>query len=389
MKNQNLFHYRPISVCDSHFHLSAPHTVYDSVKIFSSIMEYFDFERITLMSYLQETLHICPFDNAKALYIKDVMNKADPTRKVYACGGLHHYMDDRDTAEGYLEQMKRMYALGFDGIKMLEGKPALRKRIGRRLDDPIYAPALAFAEEKGMPVTLHVGDPPSFWDITQITEGEIKQGWFCDETFPTLAQLREETEGILRKFPKLQVILAHFYFLAHDLEACVKLMETYPNVMLDLTPGGVMFAEFSKRPDDWRLFFRKYAHRILYGTDTLNTYLCEKPEEYGQNYTQHRINLVRRALEYTEPFEDPDYGTITPLHLEDDVLSKIYRDNFIRLYGEPRDVSDNESADYAAELLSLHESGTLTSGDALRDTLDKENLRRIYSYFLSSDMVTN
>ncbi len=240
-----------------------------------------------------------------------------------------------------------------------------------------------------MPFTLHVGDPPSFWDITKITEAEIKRGWFCDETHPTLAQLRNETEGILRKFPKMKLTLAHFYFLAHDPEACVKLMETYPNVMLDLTPGGVMFAEFSKRIDDWRLFFRKYADRIFYGTDTYNTYLCEKPEDYGKNYTSHRINLVRRALEYSEPFEDPDYGTIIPLHLEDDVLSKIYRDNFIRLYGEPRDVSDNETADYAAELLSQYEAGMLKSGSDSRDALDIGNLRRIYGYFLTSDMVTN
>jgi len=389
MTNQDLFHYRPFSVCDSHFHLSAPQTVDDSVKIFSAIMEYFNYDRAALMCYLQDVKENFYADNVKSLFIKDVMNKADPDRKVYACGAFLHYMDKRDTAESYLNQIKRMYALGFDGIKCLEGKPAVRKMIGRRLDDPVFDQAFAFAEEKGMPVTYHVGDPPSFWNIHQITEAEIRRGWFCDETFPTLAQLREEAEGILRKFPKLPVVLAHFYFLAHDPEACVKLMETYPNVMLDLTPGGVMFAEFSKRPEDWRLFFRKYAHRIFYGTDTYNTYLCEKPEDYGKTYTQHRINLVRRALEYSEPFDDPDYGTITPLHLEDDVLTKIYRENFIRLYGDPRDVSDNESADYAAELLSLYESGLLTNGDDRRDALDKENLRRIYSYFLSSDMVTN
>lgn len=389
MTNQDVFRYRPIAVCDSHFHLSVPQKVDDSVKIFSMMMEYFDLERMALMCYTHNADAPYPADNAKALYIKDVMNKANPARHVYAFGSFHHYMDSRDTAEGYLAQVKRMHALGFDGIKLLDGKPGLYKRLARRLDDARYDPALSYAEEMGIPVTLHVGDPPSFWDPAQITEAERTRGWFCDETFPTLPQLRAETEGLLKKHPKLRVVLAHFYFIAHDYEACVRLMETYPNIMLDLTPGGVMFAEFSKCPEKWRQFFVRYADRILYGTDTYNIYLCEKAEDYGRNYTQHRINLLRRALEYAKPFEDPNYGTIIPLALDDGTLTKIYRENFIRLCGEARDVRDSETSDYAAELLSLYAAGELSSGDAQRDALDTENLRRVYDYFLVSDMVTN
>ena len=28
--------------------------------------------------------------------------------------------------------------MGYDGIKMLDGKPGIRKRLNRRLDDPAY-----------------------------------------------------------------------------------------------------------------------------------------------------------------------------------------------------------------------------------------------------------
>jgi len=389
MTNQDVFGYRPIAVCDSHFHLSYPQTVDDSVKIFSMIMEYFDLERMALMCYTLNSAGPHPADNAKALYIKDVMNKATPHRRIYAFGSFSHRTDGRDTAEGYLAQAKRIYALGFDGIKILDGKPSVYKRIGRPLDDPIYDSALSYAEETGMPVTIHVGDPPSFWDPAQITEAERARGWFCDESCPTLPELRGQTERLLQKHPRLKVILAHFFFLSHDHEACVRMMETYPNLSFDLTPNGYMYADFTKEPAVWRAFFVRYADRILYGTDTYNTHLFETAADYGRNPHLLRPNLVRRALEFSEPFEDVTHGTIVPLALDEGTLTKIYRENFIRLCGEPRDVSDNETADYAAELLSLFESGALSTGSAQRDALDIANLRRVYGYFLSSDMVTN
>jgi len=390
MTNNDVYGYKPFKVCDGHFHLSFPFTVEDSLTIYKNVMEYFNYDRAALMVYVHDVEDQFYCDNAKALYFKDVLNKHYGKGKIYACGSLMHYYDERDTSEGYLNQMQTLYSLGFDGVKWLDGKPACRKKMARRLDDPIFDKAFAYAEEMGMPFVIHVGDPPEFWDITKISEHAIKRGWFCDETFPTLEQLREETEGVLKKFPKLDVTLAHFYFISQDLEACEKLFETYPNVSLDLTPGGVMFANFSQRIDDWRRFFVKYADRIHYGTDTYNMVKYDNLEDYGRHGIEHRINLVRRALEKAEPFEDKNYGTILPLNLDDDTLTKIYRTNFIKKYGEePRDVSDYDTAAYTADVLMKYESGIFYSVNDDRNRLEIENLRKVYTYFTNSDPVSN
>jgi len=389
MTNQEVFGYKPFDICEGHFHLSFPYTVDESVKMYKNIFNYFGYERGSLMCYLHDVQENFYADNAKALYIKDVFNKAEPGKKLYACASLCHYFDERDTADGYLEQGKLMYLLGFDGFKMLEGKPGLRKKLGRRLDDAILDKFYAYAEEMHMPITMHVADPPSFWDRSKVSEYALKKGWFCDETFPTLAQFREETESVLAKFPKLSVTLAHFYFISQDLDYTVNLMEKYPNVRLDLTPGGEMFANFTKRIDDWRKFFVKYADRIDYGTDTYNMLLSDNLEDYGKHYIQHRINLVRRTLEYSEPFEDSSYGTIIPLNLDDVTLSKIYRENFITKYGEVRDVCDASASEYAGDLLMKYQSGALSSGNAEQDAMDIANLKTVYSYFNGSDPVSN
>jgi len=317
----------------------------------------------------------------KALYTKAVMNEEAGRDRVYAFGGVYHYHDERDTADGYLEQVKKIRALGFDGIKKMDGKPGPRKALGKPMDDPIFDKMFEYAEANDMPVTYHVGDPPEYRDINRISEYALKAGWFCDESYPALDQLRVETEGILKKFPKLRVTLAHFCFLSQDLEACVKLFETYPNVSFDITPGGEMFANFSKRPADWNAFFRKYAEHIHFGTDTHNYGYCENIEGYGRNAEFRRSNPVRRCLETSEPFEHPQYGTVNPIALDDDTIMTIYRDNFVKRPGSTRDIDFRLAGECAKEARKFFESGAVWDKANPNNACEKENLNVICSYF--------
>ena len=40
-------------------------------------------------------------------------------------------------------------------------------------------------------------------------------------------------------------------------------MDKYPNVYMDMTPGGEMFPNFELDSEKWRNFFVKYHKRIL------------------------------------------------------------------------------------------------------------------------------
>ena len=193
--------------------------------------------------------------------------------------------------------------------------------------------------------------------------------------------MRAEVEGILQKHPKLRLTLAHFFFLADNLEECVRLYETYPNLSFDLTPGGEMFKNFQNRLPEWRVFFKKYSARIYLGTDTYNNYYSEKPEDYEAN-VGHRLNLVRRMLETAAAFEDSSYGILQPLALDGEVLQNIYHDNYVRLVGEPRPVQAPLAAAYASGLMTSFEHGHVTTGDAERDGREMESLGILYRRFL-------
>lgn len=380
MTNELQNNYGHYNVCDTHVHLTYSKPVEQTIKIFENIMNWFCYERIVLLSVHHLSPGGDPANNAKALYCKTVINAKHSAHKVYAFGNVFHYYDGRDTADGYLRQIELMDKLGFDGIKLLDGKPGYRKKLGKPLDDPIFDKFYQYAEQHNIPITLHLGDPASFWDKTQMSEYELKAGWFCDETYPTLEQLRSEVEGILTKFPKLRLNLAHFYFLGHDLEACVDFFERWENVTFDLCPGGIMFVGFSERHQEWKNFFNTYAHRLYFGTDTYNFFYSENLEEYEEEVGE-RINQSRRMLEGLEPFKDRTYGVLTPLNLTPDTLQKIYHDNCVRNLGEPRVISMELAAAYASDVLTKFEHGFVTTLDDVRDTSEMENLQIIYRYF--------
>ena len=382
MTNQEIFHYRPYPLCDGHIHITFAHPVETTARILADTMTYFDYERIAILGLQQDSKdNGDPGNNLKALYCKSVLNRLYPDRRVYAFSGIYHRYDENDTAEGYLRQAQMLYAMGFDGIKILDGKPKMRKKLGRRLDDPIFDLFYAYAEEHDLPVTMHLGDPPEFWDISKISEYALRVGWYCDETYPTLEEMREEVYGILRRFPRLRLTLAHFFFLSQDLQTCEALFETYPGLSFDVTPGGEMFANFSKDPAAWHDFFVRYSDRILLGTDTNNYTLHETLADNGKNADHVRLNLVRRCLETDEPFSTPNYGTLIPLALDDDTLMNIYHNNVILRLGDPRPICFRAAADAAEELRALLEDGILCDKDDARNALERANFDTLTTYF--------
>lgn len=382
MTNRDRFGFRPIPLCDGHIHMTHAHPLGDTVQILADTMTWYDCERIAILSLpqLSEEKND-PLQNAKVLYTKSVMNEMYPERTVYAFGNLYHRRDGSDTAQGYLAQAKALWDMGFDGIKIFDGKPKMRKLLGRRLDDPMFDGFYAFLQEHDLPVTMHLGDPPEFWDIDRVSEYALQAGWFCDETYPTLEQMREEALGILDKFPRLRLTMAHFFFLSQDLEACEALLETYPTLCLDLTPGGEMFENFSKRPEDWRAFFLRHADRISLGTDTYNFSLRATLPEYGKDADYVRTNLVRRYLEGTEPFAHPYLGTLVPLGMDEDTLTTIYRGNFIRRMGDARAVSFRAAAEHLHTLRAPITDGTFRYADDERTALELDNFRVMQDYF--------
>ena len=245
----------------------------------------------------------------------------------YAFGGL-----DYATGRDYLQQAKNLIKMGFDGIKMLEGKPTTRKQLGMALDDEAYDPYYSFLEETGFPVLFHVADPATFWDREKAPGWAVEHGWLYDESDVPYEQLYTEVENMLRKHPLIRGIFAHFYFLSDDRERAQRFLDCHPNVSIDITAGIEMYENFSKDPEFWREFFIKNANRIVFGTDSTDT--PAPPDSEEMRIDQHS-EMELRFLRTADVF--PYFGTeMRGLGLPDDVLEKILSKNFMALAGEPK-----------------------------------------------------
>jgi predicted TIM-barrel fold metal-dependent hydrolase len=136
-------------------------------------------------------------------------------------------------------------------------------------------------------------------------------------------------------FPELNITFAHFFFLSDDPDEAVRVMEKYPNVHFDLTPGGEMFVNFSKNPQYWHDFFTHYSDRILFGTDSNSIKACNK--ELNE--------MVYKALVYShdEFVIEKVYGRdwhLKGLALDEEVVSKICHKNYYDFVGDINPVNE-------------------------------------------------
>ena len=380
MNNVQINNYLPLPLCDVHTHLLRREPIDTSLGIFRTMMDHYGYASVNIACcHRVDPEDVDAANVLKGLYLKARLNEDGPDRAV-VYGNPTHFYDGRDTAENYLAQVQTQYAMGVDGFKILNGKPQNRKRMGRPLCDRIFDKMYAFLEENSIPVLMHLGDPPHFWgDKSEMSAYGLAHGWWCgDGTFPSLEELREEVSGILTKFPRLKLCMAHFYFLGHDPEGARAFMERWENVSLDLTPGGIMFVGFDAQPEKWQRFFADFSHRIFFGTDNSNN-VNGDPAAYFER-SGAPVNLVRRMLEWDKTKEVPYSGekTLTPMHLPREQIDNICSGNYRRLHPASRPLDAALIAEKAAALAVALRSGEVFDNDPAREM---ENLAVIEAYF--------
>ena len=95
------------------------------------------------------------------------------------------------------------------------------------------------------------------------------------------------------------------------------MLDRYPNLFFDITPGWEMFENFAKDRDYWRHFFDKYSHKILYGTDTFS------------DHWRETVSCLRRVMETDEAFTAFEENCIG-LDLPETPLRDIYFNNYYK-----------------------------------------------------------
>jgi predicted TIM-barrel fold metal-dependent hydrolase len=83
---------------------------------------------------------------------------------------------------------------------------------------------------------------------------------------------RQELERILRDFPDLTIVAAHYAKTAPKLEKAQELLDRYPNLFTDISMGGGLSRyqkEICLEPKKFRDFIIRNQDRILWGTDII------------------------------------------------------------------------------------------------------------------------
>lgn len=332
--------YSNIKVNDCHFHYNRPYLIQDNVKHFKEVCDYFNLDKVTLLA-LTDTFG-CEHNmasNAEGLYFKDVLYPS-----VYTMAYFIHSGEEWEDIDGCKNQAIRFMDMGFDGIKMLEGKP---DRHTTPLTAECFKRFYEYAEKEGVHILMHAGDPGA-----PETDGIIR-----------------EIEELLSLYPKLKLTLAHMANIYNEPKRLAKILDNYENVNIDLAVGGSFVVAFSRDLDFWREFMIHYQDRILYGTDT---YTHELHEETIDSDIAIRHKILRDFFEKNgEKFESPllyttkdENGNRVPLkmnsmtNLPGDIVDKIYRKNFIRLFGEkPRKINYKKASEYTQKMLAGYLSG--------------------------------
>lgn len=274
--------------------------------------------------------------NALGIYLKLIAPQC------YAYGGLTYRC-----AYDPREELDQLMEIGFDGMKMVENKPTLRREVGMRFNDPWYDGFYARLEEQQIPLVSHVADPTECWDLARIPQWALAAGYYYGEGgYPSKEELTQEVLDVLHRFPRLKIIMAHFFFLSDDHDRICRLMEEHPNLCLDIVSGTEMYFNFSKDPEMWREFFIRYQGRIIYGTDNSN---IEDPVEI------ENARITCRLQEHFLTGEgeiDAWDKKVRGIHLPQDVARKILGENFLRLTGPAHPLNHEAAARYLRNRLN-------------------------------------
>ena len=229
----------------------------------------------------------------------------------------------------------KYYSQGFSVIKLWFA-PRFRVYIkkfnkGKKreiaLSDPIYEPMFSRIEDLGLIFLVHNSDPDLWYKNVYVPESK----------YGSKESHLQEFEKLLKQYPKMKVLGAHFGAQPNNLENIGRWFDTYPNYYVDASSARWMARELSHNRTNSVEFFKKYHNKILWGTDLSFGWQMgkEKPWYYYTRYLTYQALLETNVSNLPLPFPDPDNkaGTvINGLDLPREVLEDIYWKNASKLF---------------------------------------------------------
>lgn len=195
-----------------------------------------------------------------------------------------------------------------------------------RIDDERLAPIFDKAAELGIPVMFHTADPDAFFlpvdeHNERYEELAAHPDWSFFGTQYSKPELLDQRDRVIARHPRTTFVAAHVAESGENLARAARLLASFPNVYVDISARA---SELGRQPYTARDFFLRFADRILFGSDLL-------PEESMYRLYFRFLETADEYFGYPSHASRQGRWNICGLHLPDDVLHKVYRDNALRL----------------------------------------------------------
>jgi len=235
-----------------------------------------------------------------------------------------------ERAAEWLEADIRAGAIGVGEVSKSFGLTITKEDGSRlRVDDPELDPVWETVARLNVPAFIHTAEPAEFFQSLDYEN----ERWLELALFPnrrnygpdhvTFDELMIERDTLFRRHPDTQFIAAHFGWHANDLERAARLLEEFPNVVLEV---GAILYDLGRQP--------RAVHDFFVSTRTASS--------SGRTASNPANTRNWRVFETTDEYFDyyRGYHAFWKLYgadLPDDVLKAMYYGNALRLLpGLPR-----------------------------------------------------
>ena len=236
-----------------------------------------------------------------------------------------HALTEPDVFGRWHRSIESFFNLG-SRIAKLHLAPGTMKRTGMHFDHPGIRGILRDIASRGMAIMTHVGDPQLWYD------GKYAEPEYRDATGTRDAQYAA-WERALEDHRGTPWLGAHLGGNPEDFPRLQRLLDTFPDLMLDLSATRWIVREVSARRDEARAFILRNQDRLLWGSDQVSGDARDF-EFLASRWWAHRM-LWETDYQDTTLIFDPDLPedrqpVLNGLALPTAVIQKLYRDNAVR-----------------------------------------------------------
>lgn len=243
----------------------------------------------------------------------------------------------RDFEKLVYRQLRDIKRKGCKAIKLWKDMTLFsEKYFGKnvRLDDSCYDVIWKACAEEGLPIIIHVADPPCFFKPID-PENELyvcltlHPEWsFYRQGIASFEEHMQMQENVISSNPNTTFIVAHVGSYAENLKQVRRWLDAYPNMNIDVS---ARLDQLGRQPYSSRELFLEYSDRILFGTDYEARFDARRTAEF---YDIHYRFFETYDEYFDHPFKDMlGQWRIFGIALPDEVLEKLYYKNAERILG--------------------------------------------------------